>query len=108
MNFKTAVGAATGVTFSSPYAAKFQSVGNKGGSWELEGCLEGATGCNPRPPQEVPEPGSLALAGRPEDAISSLSKAILLGYDDLAHIDVDPDLDSLRERPDFRALLGRD
>ena len=51
---------------------------------------------------------SLALAGRPEDAISSLSKAILLGYDDLAHIDVDPDLDSLRERPDFRALLGRD
>lgn len=51
---------------------------------------------------------SLALAGRPEDAINSLSKAILLGYDDLAHIDVDPDLDSLRERPDFRALLGRD
>ncbi|MEI7780657.1 MAG: hypothetical protein WCJ18_01875 [Planctomycetota bacterium] len=51
---------------------------------------------------------SLALAGRPEEAINSLSKAILLGYDDLAHIDVDPDLDSLRERPDFRALLGRD
>ena len=51
---------------------------------------------------------SLARAGRPDEAISSLSKAILLGYDDLAHIDVDPDLDSLRERPDFRALLGRD
>jgi len=51
---------------------------------------------------------SLALAGRPEEAIDSLSSAILLGYDDLAHIEVDPDLDSLRERPDFRALLGRD
>jgi tetratricopeptide (TPR) repeat protein len=51
---------------------------------------------------------SLALAGRPDEAMKSLSKAILLGYDDLAHIDVDPDLDSLRERPDFRALLGRD
>lgn len=51
---------------------------------------------------------SLALAGRPDEAISSLSKAILLGYDDLAHMEVDPDLDSLRERPDFRALLGSD
>jgi tetratricopeptide (TPR) repeat protein len=51
---------------------------------------------------------SLAMAGRPEEAVKSLSKAILLGYDDLAHIDVDPDLDTLRERPDFRELLGRD
>jgi tetratricopeptide (TPR) repeat protein len=51
---------------------------------------------------------SLAMAGRPEEAVKSLSKAILLGYDDLAHLDVDPDLDTLRERPDFRELLGRD
>jgi thioredoxin-like negative regulator of GroEL len=51
---------------------------------------------------------SLARAGRPDDAIDSLSTAILLGYDDLAHMDVDPDLDSLRDLPDFRALLGRD
>jgi len=51
---------------------------------------------------------SLAMAGRPEEAVKSLSKAILLGYDDLTHIDVDPDLDTLRERPDFRELLGRD
>jgi tetratricopeptide (TPR) repeat protein len=51
---------------------------------------------------------SLARAGRPDEAIDSLSKAILLGYDDLAHMDVDPDLDSLRELPEFRALLGRD
>ena len=51
---------------------------------------------------------SLARAGRPDEAIDSLSKAILLGYDDLAHMDVDPDLDSLRDLPVFRALLGRD
>ena len=51
---------------------------------------------------------SLALAGRPDEAMKSLSRAILLGYDDLAHLEVDPDLDSLRERPDFRALLSPD
>ncbi|MFM8635462.1 MAG: TPR end-of-group domain-containing protein [Planctomycetia bacterium] len=51
---------------------------------------------------------SLARAGRPDEAIDSLSKAILLGYDDLAHVDVDPDLDSLRDLPEFRALLGRE
>jgi len=51
---------------------------------------------------------SLALAGRPDEAVDSLSSAILLGYDDLAHLEVDPDLDSLRERPDFRALLGHE
>jgi tetratricopeptide (TPR) repeat protein len=51
---------------------------------------------------------SLALAGRPDEAIDSLSTALLLGYDDLAHLEVDPDLDSLRERPDFRSLLGHE
>jgi tetratricopeptide (TPR) repeat protein len=51
---------------------------------------------------------SLARAGRPAEAIDTLSKAILLGYDDLAHLEVDPDLDSLRNHPEFRALLGQD
>jgi len=49
---------------------------------------------------------SLARAGRPDEAIDALSRAILLGYDDLAHLEVDPDLDSLREHPEFRELLG--
>jgi len=49
---------------------------------------------------------SLARAGRPEDAIDSLSRAILLGYDDLDHMESDPDLESLHEHPDFLALLG--
>jgi hypothetical protein len=30
----------------------------------------------------------------------------LLGYDDLAHMEADPDLESLRNHPDFQALLG--
>jgi hypothetical protein len=49
---------------------------------------------------------SLALAGRPDDAIDSLSRAILLGYDDLDHMESDPDLESLHAHPDFLALLG--
>jgi tetratricopeptide (TPR) repeat protein len=49
---------------------------------------------------------SLARAGRSAEAIDALSRAILLGYDDFAHLEVDPDLDSLREHPEFRELLG--
>ena len=49
---------------------------------------------------------SLALVGSGDEAIDALSAAIRLGYDDLAHMESDPDLDSLRERPEFRALLG--
>ncbi|MGB8852275.1 MAG: hypothetical protein WCC69_01760 [Pirellulales bacterium] len=51
---------------------------------------------------------SLARAGQSDEAIDSLSRAILLGYDDLAHMETDPDLESLREHPDFRALLDTD
>jgi len=51
---------------------------------------------------------SLARAGRPDEAIDSLSRAILLGYDDLAHMETDPDLESLRDHPDFRALVDGD
>jgi tetratricopeptide (TPR) repeat protein len=49
---------------------------------------------------------SLARAGLADEAIDSLSRAILLGYDDLAHMESDPDLESLHEHPDFQALLG--
>jgi len=51
---------------------------------------------------------SLARAGCSKEAISSLSQAILLGYDDLHHLEVDPDLDSLRDHPDFQNLLDED
>ena len=49
---------------------------------------------------------SLARAGCSDEAIDTLSRAILLGYDDLAHMEADPDLESLRNHPDFQALLG--
>jgi tetratricopeptide (TPR) repeat protein len=51
---------------------------------------------------------SLALAGRADEAIDSLSRAILLGYDDLTHMEDDPDLESLHGHPDFQALLGEE
>jgi hypothetical protein len=47
----------------------------------------------------------LARAGLPAEAIDSLTRAILLGYDDIAHLETDPDLDSLRDLPDFQELL---
>ncbi|MFM7205704.1 MAG: TPR end-of-group domain-containing protein [Planctomycetaceae bacterium] len=49
---------------------------------------------------------SLARAGRADEAIDALSRAILLGYDDLEHMESDPDLESLHGHPDFLALLG--
>lgn len=49
---------------------------------------------------------SLARAGHSDAAIDALSRAILLGYDDLAHMESDPDLESLKDHPDFQALLG--
>jgi len=49
---------------------------------------------------------SLARAGHADEAIDALSRAILLGYDDLEHMETDPDLQSLREHPDFQALFG--
>jgi tetratricopeptide (TPR) repeat protein len=49
---------------------------------------------------------SLARAGSPGEAIDSLTRAILLGYDDIDHMETDPDLESLRHLPDFQELLG--
>ncbi|MFM7243315.1 MAG: TPR end-of-group domain-containing protein [Planctomycetaceae bacterium] len=49
---------------------------------------------------------SLAREGRADEAIDALSRAILLGYDDLDHMESDPDLESIRRHPDFLALLG--
>ena len=51
---------------------------------------------------------SLAKAGHQQEAIDALSQAILLGYDDLDHLEVDPDLVSLHDTPEFRNLLGED
>ncbi|MFT3781552.1 MAG: hypothetical protein QM790_05995 [Nibricoccus sp.] len=48
---------------------------------------------------------SLALSKRRSDALRSLKHAIDLGYDDLDWMTQDPDLDDLKEHPEFLRLL---
>ena len=50
---------------------------------------------------------SLALNGHVRRAISTLAKAIEIGYADFAHIETDSDLDILRDEPSFTELLRR-
>jgi adenylate cyclase len=47
-----------------------------------------------------------ARLGEPERAIETLRQAIAAGYENFAWMRQDPDLDALRERPEFVALLG--
>lgn len=49
-----------GISFTSPYAVKFQSVGTVGDSSEFAGCIVGTPNCGPT---QVPEPASIALVG---------------------------------------------
>lgn len=53
----------TGITFDSPYTIKYQAAGTTGKSVEFGGCVKGDTNCGGTPPVEIPEPGTLALAG---------------------------------------------
>jgi tetratricopeptide (TPR) repeat protein len=48
---------------------------------------------------------SLAMQGAATQAVDALARAIDFGYDDFGHLEVDPDLDSLRQLPAYRALL---
>ena len=48
---------------------------------------------------------SLAMQGVPRQAIEELGRAIEYGYDDFGHLEVDPDLDSLRKLPAYREML---
>lgn len=50
---------------------------------------------------------SLALSKRPGDALRSLRKAIDLGYTDIDWMVQDPDLEALKDRPDFQKLVAR-
>ena len=50
---------------------------------------------------------SLALSKRPVDALRSLRKAIDLGYTDIDWMVQDPDLEALKDRPDFQKLVAR-
>lgn len=48
---------------------------------------------------------SYALVNARNEAIKALRRAIELGYDDLAFMHCDPDLDSVREHPEYRRLI---
>ena len=48
---------------------------------------------------------SLAAVGEINEALQALQIAIDLGFRDFEHLEADPDLDSLRDHPRFRALL---
>ena len=48
---------------------------------------------------------SLALVGRKEDALESLSRALELGYDDYEWMKKDSDLSSLHGDPRFESML---
>ena len=48
---------------------------------------------------------SLALMGRPEEALAALARAVALGYDDDEHAAEDGDLATLHSDPRFAELL---
>jgi len=48
---------------------------------------------------------SLALLGKPKEAIQSLRRAFERGYNDFDHLEEDGDLESLRALAAYRALL---
>lgn len=50
---------------------------------------------------------SYALTGHVEHALTTLERAIALGYDDYRWMRKDPDLKSLHENPRFEELLRR-
>lgn len=50
---------------------------------------------------------SLALSGRPSHALTTLTEAVKLGYDDSEWMAHDPDLSSLQELPEFNQLLAK-
>lgn len=50
---------------------------------------------------------SLALVKRKADALRSLRQAVELGYRDFDWMQQDPDLEGLKNHPDFHALLDQ-
>ena len=48
---------------------------------------------------------SLALSKRKSDALAQLKRAVQLGYDDADWMQQDPDLEALKNHPEFQELL---
>jgi tetratricopeptide (TPR) repeat protein len=50
---------------------------------------------------------SLAMNGAAEAALAELDHALELGYLDFSHLEIDPDLESVRRLPQFAELLKK-
>jgi predicted Zn-dependent protease len=50
---------------------------------------------------------TLARGNRSQEALAELRRAIESGYDDLAFLEVDRDLEALRGEPEYQALLTK-
>jgi tetratricopeptide (TPR) repeat protein len=50
---------------------------------------------------------SLSLMGKLNESLGSLEKAIDLGYDDLAHLVNDSDLNSLKDEDGYKVLISK-
>jgi Flp pilus assembly protein TadD len=50
---------------------------------------------------------SLAMVGNSQEAVAALAHALELGYNDFGQLEVDPELDGVRGRPEFQTLLRR-
>ena len=48
---------------------------------------------------------TLARRAATREAIAELGRAIEFGYDDFEHLEIDPDLESLRKLPAYRKLM---
>lgn len=70
------------------------------GDRSAAGELGAARLCGPLQPRLQPR-----HAGHPRQAIEELSRAIEYGYDDFGHLEIDPDLESVRKLPAYRDLL---
>ncbi len=48
---------------------------------------------------------SLALGNHARESLDELRKAFEKGYEDFSYLETDSDLDNIREKPEFKALL---
>lgn len=50
---------------------------------------------------------SLSNLGKAQEALDALEMASLLGYNDIEHLEKDPDLDNIRNEPRYKQLLQK-
>jgi len=101
--------------FAEKHRRESQKAADPGlAAWAKEGwatALERLQKVAAEHPENAPVVYNLACAlaqnGHPEEAIKALDAAAEAGFMDFRHMESDPDLVPLRDRPDFAALIGR-